>query len=142
MIFILDSDCLTILQRQTEPFYSRLVTRLQQFPDEDICTTIINFEEQMRGWMAFIADSKQIRQEITAYNRLHALLTFYSDLVILDFDESAAEEFSKLKQLKLRIGSMDLKIAAITLSKNGTLLSRNIRDFKRIPNLQIADWTL
>lgn len=41
----------------------------------------------------------------------------------------------------LYFGVQDLKIAAITLSQNATLLTRNYRDFKRIPRLQLDDWS-
>jgi len=36
---------------------------------------------------------------------------------------------------------MDLKIAAIALSQRGLLLSSNIGDFERAPNLKVEDWT-
>ena len=38
-------------------------------------------------------------------------------------------------------GTMDLKIAAITIANDATLLTRNVVDFQRIPNLRIEDWT-
>ena len=43
--------------------------------------------------------------------------------------------------MKLRIGMSDLKIAAIAISQNGTLISRNLNDFKKVPDLRIEDWT-
>jgi tRNA(fMet)-specific endonuclease VapC len=142
MILILDSDYLTIMQRETEPIYSRLVFRLQPFANENVCTTIINFEEQARGWLAFIANAKQNHQEIVAYKRPHRLLTFYGDLVVLDYDQDAAEQFTKLRQMKLKVGTMDLKIAAIAISQNALLLSRNLKDFRQISDLRVEDWTL
>jgi tRNA(fMet)-specific endonuclease VapC len=36
---------------------------------------------------------------------------------------------------------MDLKIAAIALSQNGLLLTANLKDFQKVPNLQVEDWT-
>jgi len=43
---------------------------------------------------------------------------------------------------KLRVGTQDLKIAAITLSKNATLITRNSKYFKRISDLKIEDWSV
>jgi hypothetical protein len=57
-MLILDTDHLTIIQRQSEPAYSRLATRLREFSSSEICTTIVNFEEQMRGWLAVIGRSR------------------------------------------------------------------------------------
>jgi len=47
MILILDTDYLTLIQRHTEPNHSRLRVRLDAFPQEDVRTTIVSFEEQM-----------------------------------------------------------------------------------------------
>ena len=60
---------------------------------------------------------------------------------MLDFGEAAAVEYQRLRKVQPRIGSLDLKIAAIVLSKGDTLLSRNLSDFRRIPDLKVEDWT-
>lgn len=66
----------------------------------------------------------------------------YSNICVLDFDEKAANEFQHLRSLKIRVGTMDLKIASIAIVNNATLLSRNLRDFEQIPNLKVEDWTI
>jgi tRNA(fMet)-specific endonuclease VapC len=140
MIVILDTDLLTILQRQADPEFSRLRLKLQSLPPEKICTTIINFEEQIRGWLLFISDSKLKHQEIFAYKRLHSLIGFFNEFTLLNYDAAAAEQFTKLRQLRLKIGTMDLKIAAIAISINALLLSRNLKDFHKISGLRVEDW--
>ena len=42
----------------------------------------------------------------------------------------------------LRVGTMDLRLAAIALSQNLTVLTRNLRDFGRVPGLKVEDRTL
>jgi tRNA(fMet)-specific endonuclease VapC len=59
----------------------------------------------------------------------------------VDVDEHAAIEFQRLRNTKVRIKTMDLKIAAITLSLEATLLTRNSRDFIKVPGLRFEDWT-
>ena len=59
----------------------------------------------------------------------------------IDFDRNAAEIYKNLKSSKTRIGTMDLKIASITISNNAILVSRNLRDFEQVPNLVVKDWT-
>src|ERR1044071_483676 len=140
MRLILDKNHLTTIHRQTEPAYSRLRARLQTYPPDAVCTTIVNFEEQTRGWLSLIAASKNIQQEIIAYQRLRTLLAFFGEIHVMDFDETAAKQFAHLRRLKLRIGAMDMKIAAIAISQNALLLSSNLRDFQNIPNLQVEDW--
>ena len=83
MILILDTDHLTVIQRQTEPAHSRLRARLGEFPQEDVHTTIVSFEEQMRGWLSTIAKSKTKEREIGAYGKLSDLLTFFGSIPVL-----------------------------------------------------------
>jgi tRNA(fMet)-specific endonuclease VapC len=141
MMLILDTDHLTIIQRQSEPAYSSLLARLREASSSEICTTIVNFEEQMRGWLAVIGRFRRAQQEVTAYRQLHALLSFFAEVSVLDFDGTAAEQFMQLRRSRVRIGSMDLKIASIALSRRAILLSRNLSDFRRVPGLQVEDWT-
>jgi tRNA(fMet)-specific endonuclease VapC len=42
--------------------------------------------------------------------------------------------------MKLRVGTGDLMIASIVLAHEATLLSRNLRDFERVPDLEVYDW--
>jgi tRNA(fMet)-specific endonuclease VapC len=53
----------------------------------------------------------------------------------------AKQEEKRLKRSRLRVGTMDLKIAAIALAHGATLLTRNLKDFGRVPGLRIEDWT-
>ncbi|MEZ4710903.1 MAG: type II toxin-antitoxin system VapC family toxin [Caldilineaceae bacterium] len=61
---------------------------------------------------------------------------------LLPFDEAAAVIFSEIVTIKPRIGTQDLLIASIVLANEMTLLTRNLRDFKNIPGLSIADWSV
>lgn len=54
----------------------------------------------------------------------------------------AAAEFERLRKQRIRIGTMDLKIAAIALANNATLLSKNLRDFGKVPGLKVEDWSV
>ena len=136
---ILDTDHLTVIQRQSHPTYSILSARLGSMPPGEVCTTIVNVEEQMRGWLAMVRRSKKVQQEIAAYRQLHELFAYFAEIPVLDFDEAAAERFAALRRSRLRLGSMDLKIAAIALSRQTTLLSRNVGDFRPHASFSVAD---
>jgi tRNA(fMet)-specific endonuclease VapC len=127
MIVILDTDHRTAIQRRAEPAYSRLRARLSKFRSNVIQTTIVSFEEQMRGWLAVISSSRNQPREVVAYQRLQALLRFFNEIPVLDYTEAVAARFADLRRSRPRIGSMDLKIAAIVLSQDGLLLSSNVK---------------
>jgi tRNA(fMet)-specific endonuclease VapC len=109
-------------------------------PDRDIVTTAITPEEQMRGWLAAIHGQQDVRRQVKFYERLIGLFHFVADWRILPFDDRAADEFRSLRGRRVRIGTMDLKIASIVLVHQATLLSSNLRDFQKVPGLRVEDW--
>jgi tRNA(fMet)-specific endonuclease VapC len=139
-VIILDTDLLSIVQRAEGQPYEDLVRRLDS-ADDDVAVTIISFEEQMRGWLAFIARSASLDHQVRGYARLHALLQDFTTRPVLGFDQSCATRFQALLQSKVRIGTMDLKIAATALAHDALLLSRNLRDFRKVPGLRVDDWS-
>lgn len=60
---------------------------------------------------------------------------------MLDYDALAAENFVELRRQGIRVGTMDLRIACIALANQMTVLTSNLVDFERIPNLTVEDWT-
>ncbi len=140
-MIVLDTDVLSIVQRADGPAYDRLAQRLDA-ADDEVAVSIVSFEEQMRGWLAYVARSKTLNQQIEGYAKLHALLDDFTSRPVLDFDQDDAAEFERLIRLKLRLGTMDLRIAAITLANNALLLSKNLTDFRKVPGLRVEDWTV
>ena len=138
---VLDTDHLSILEWETGAPARQLLTRLSQLTPDEAATTIINFEEQMRGWLAYLARVRTLAQQIEAYRRLQRHLDNYRTIPVLEFDPQAAAEFQRLRRSFRRVGTMDLKIAAIVLVHDATLLSRNLSDFGKIPGLKVEDWT-
>lgn len=140
-MIILDTDCLSLLERERLLESSNLFKALEKHRSDEIFTTIISFEEQMRGWLSFIARCKTLEEQIAGYARLHRFLETYRNTPVLDFDEAAASVFSELKANKIRIGTMDLKIASIAISNKAILLTRNLSDFQQVSGLIAEDWT-
>jgi tRNA(fMet)-specific endonuclease VapC len=138
---VLDTDHLSLLEWKSSAQTQRLQARLDQIPAEETATTILSFEEQMRGWMTYLAQARSLTEQVEAYRRLGRQLANYCDILILEFDERAAAEFQRLKRSRLRLGTMDMKIAAVVLTHDATLLTRNQKDFSKVPGLKIADWT-
>ena len=141
-MLVLDTDTFSIIQRATGAEYSHLIARLPANHPDSVHVTIISFEEQARGWLAYAARARTLERQVDAYRRLHILLNYYSSRQILDFDDRAAQQYSALVRARIRIGTMDLRIASIVLAHGTTLLSRNLRDFRNVPGLRVEDWTV
>lgn len=119
-----------------------LVQRLQTIDVRKIATTIVNFEEQAQGWTAFVRKTgRKMSEIIDGYTKMKRQLKLYCKTLILDFDEVAAAKFQELRKSYRRLGANDLKIAAITIVNNGTLITDNVRDFRQIKDLKFEDWT-
>jgi tRNA(fMet)-specific endonuclease VapC len=138
-VIILDTDVLGIIQRADSRAYENLVRRLDA-ADEEVAVSIISFEEQMRGWLAFIARAKSLNEQVKGYANLHALLDDFTTRPVMDFDARCAAQFEQLVRSRLRVGTMDLKIAAITIAHEALLVSKNLRDFLKVPGLRVEDW--
>jgi len=113
-----------------------------QLPAEDlVVTTVINFEEQMRGWMAVLAKTRTFAAQIHVYSRLMTHLDTFRGLAVLEFTQSAASISQQLRSNQMRIGTMDLKIAAVALAHDAVVVSRNVSDFAKVPGLRVEDWS-
>jgi tRNA(fMet)-specific endonuclease VapC len=76
------------------------------------------------------------------YALFQQLLTDYGNAQVLPFDAAAADAFVALRAQKIRVATMDLRIAAIALTRNLTVLTSNVSDFRQVPGLNVEDWTL
>ena len=139
-MIVLDTDHLSCLEWGSE-VSAVLRNRLVEAVDQTIVVSIVSYEEQMRGWMAFLAKIPDITKQVDGYSRLKKHLQLYCSVPLLDFPETAAEKFVDLRRLKIRIGTMDLKIAASCLCEDALLLTRNTVDYSKVPGLRFEDWT-
>ena len=140
-MYILDSDHMSLLERGGAEGV-RIRNRLRTVPPDDVATTIISYEEQTRGWMARLAGSTQPERQMNDYSELKRLLNNYCRIAVVEFDQKAVAEFKRLREASIRIGTMDLKIAAIAIANGATVITRNAQDFTRVPNLKFEDWSV
>lgn len=73
-----------------------------------------------------------------------SLEKFLAPLTVIDYDIRAAKAYGEVRALLERkgtpIGPLDLQIAAHALALEITLVTNNLREFKRVPNLKLANW--
>jgi tRNA(fMet)-specific endonuclease VapC len=141
-MIVLDTDLISLMQRGHSPATERLLEMHNRARmHEPVQTTVITYEEQIRGWFKVLSEARTVADLISAYERLRLHAEYYGTHKLIDFDDAAAVEFQRLRGLKIRISTSDLKIAAITLARQATLWTRNLRDFKQVPGLSVTDPT-
>ncbi len=132
MRYLLDTDiCIYIIKKQPVKVFNRL----KKCAIGDVAVSSITVAELEYG----AAKSSRPDQ-----NR-NALLAFLSPFEILPFDDQAAVHYgdirSHLEKTGKLIGSMDMLIAAHTRSSGLTLITNNLREFSRVPDLRVDNWT-
>jgi tRNA(fMet)-specific endonuclease VapC len=138
MFVVLDTNHFRELREDT-PAGRRLQRRILD-TQADVFTCIVAVEETVQGWLALLKRHAPGRAQMAVYARLQSSIESLLQLPILPFDAEAAETFERLRPKHPRSGSMDLKIAAICLAHDATLLTRNLTDFQSIPHLCIENW--
>jgi tRNA(fMet)-specific endonuclease VapC len=139
-LWVLDTDSLSLLERGN----LKIQERLRQINTDSVAISIVTAEEKMKGRLAAInslSGIERVDRLAIAYRALQSSIEDLQALPILPFSELAKDRYRELLQQKIRVGSHDLRIAAIVLSIEGILVTRNRRDFDRVPGLQIDDWS-
>ena len=96
----------------------------------------------MRGRLATLAHVLTGAKHVQAYAHLVAAEEMFRLFPLVPFDAPSESQFQQLRAARLRVGTLDLKIAAIALTNSLTVLTRNRSDFGRVPGLTIADWSV
>ncbi|KAF3884231.1 MULTISPECIES: type II toxin-antitoxin system VapC family toxin [Nostocales] len=136
-IWILDTDCVSLFQRGN----LEIVRRLNSVESNEIAITIITVEEQMRGRFQVIRRAAS-NELASAYQKLQVTFDSLKSFNVLSFTTEAQEIYTDLIHQKLKVGRQDLRIAAIALSMNKILVTRNNQDFSQVSNLFLENWTL
>jgi tRNA(fMet)-specific endonuclease VapC len=135
--YALDSDILSLLQHNHPQVGANYLTHT----GDELFVTVITVEEQLSGWYTMVRRAKARAELARAYSNLAKSVEFLSITKILPFDEPSIVRFESLRALKLGVGAPDLRIAAIALEHGATVVTRNTRDFGRVPGLSIEDWS-
>ena len=137
-LWIFDTDPATLFGQG----HPQIVQRVSEVNPKDIAITLVTFEEQMYGRLNRIRRATSGHEIISAYASLGKSINYLTDFELLDFDRDAEIYYREFLREKIRVGTQDLRIAAIALSKSGILLTRNRRDFERIAGLRFEDWSV
>ena len=99
-----------------------------------------------RHWLApaerylDLREGGDVAAQVRPYDQLINLIRFFQAWEVLRFDEHSATRFQEFRRNRVRIGTLDLKIACIALEQGAMMLSANVTDFNQVPGLRVEDW--
>jgi tRNA(fMet)-specific endonuclease VapC len=141
-LLILDTDHVSLVLRG----HPKVVEHLKQVSVKP-STTIITVQEIFNGWVGELNQpNAKPKMILDHYHHLYLAMALLKCLDILEFDASAFDRHENLltqnPNLRKKRLQKDMRIAAIALSLNATIVTRNRRDFEQVPGLRIEDWTI
>ena len=128
---VLDTDLLIALLRGNEEAIEKIKYIEEQ--GEVYITSITSYELYKGVYLS----SNPTKNLIQVNNLLNNIKILYFDL---ESSKISAKIYSYLKKKGVLTNIMDQMIAAITISKNENLTTRNLKHYTNIPNLRIESW--
>jgi tRNA(fMet)-specific endonuclease VapC len=135
-IFLLDTDILSHYQRN----HPQVLAAIANHSTDQLCLSSISIEEQISGWSGLARSAKNHQEQEQASILLATIVVSWNRFAIVPITEPALQRFDLLVRAKLGVRYNDLRIAAIALDLGATVVTRNHRDFGRVPGLTIDDW--
>lgn len=135
--WLLDTDHASLNERGHPLVRQRLAT----VPPESVAISVITAEEMIRGRLAVLARRSEGQARVYAYQKFIEAVHFCAVISVVPFSLECETRFQSLRSERVRIGSQDLRIAATALVHELTLVTRNRKDFSRVPGLSIEDWS-
>jgi predicted nucleic acid-binding protein len=119
-----------------------ILARLLSYPRGEISLPVIVVEEVMRGRLHQIRKAQALNEEklVQAYDFLATTVIAIQQYRMLAYTLQAEVLVQDWRSQGIRVGMRDMRIAAICVSQNIRLISNNLSDFHRIPNLNLETW--
>ena len=136
--YLLDTDHLTLHEQGHEPLRRRLAVH----PPDALAVSVVSAEESLRGRLGVLSRRLKGEARVRAYAKLAETIRFLNTVNVLPFDQACEERYEDILSQRLRVGTRDLLIAASALAANMIVVTRNRRDFEKVPGLKIEDWSM
>jgi tRNA(fMet)-specific endonuclease VapC len=137
-MYILDTDTLTLAHAG----HAGVSDQLRRVDPNEVAITVITRIEILQGRFAAVLKASHGEQLVRAQELLQRSEQRLGVLEIIPVDVAAAAHFDRLRQNKKlkKIGRGDLLIASLALAHRATLVTRNVKDFRQLPGLQVENW--
>jgi tRNA(fMet)-specific endonuclease VapC len=134
--YVLDTDIFSLYRRGNPD----LDAKIDAHSLDELAISVITVEEELSGWYRLLRTARGPDELARVYERLAEAIPVLARWPILPMSYSAIMRYDVLKGMNLNVRKMDLRIAAIVLEIGAILVTRNVRDFRRVPNLVIENW--
>lgn len=135
--YLLDSSTITLLEYSD----NKVIEAAEQHKNDGVVVSTVTVEEALGGWYTCIRQAKTFHDQARASQSMAQTMMLLNKFPIIAVTESSLRHAESLVKAKLNIGRMDLKIAALALELDVTVVTNNIRDFSRVPGLKVEDWS-
>jgi tRNA(fMet)-specific endonuclease VapC len=136
--YLLDTDVFSLYLQDDANVLRAVAVRARL---HRLSVSIITVQEVWDGWATAVNRSKTPERLAAVYTRLAETVEDLANWTITSLSVAAIARYESLKQQKLNVGGNDLRIAATALESGATVVTRNRRDFARVPGLVIEDWS-
>jgi tRNA(fMet)-specific endonuclease VapC len=138
-LFVLDTDIVSMAGKFHPTVCARIVAEMAA---NQVATSVITVEEALGGWYAALRQAKSPDAIVAAYDGLADAVENIRRYDVLRFTRPGVLRFESLVRSKLKVKKNDLRIAAIAFEAGGVVMTRNLRDFRRVPGLACEDWSV
>ena len=131
MRYMLDTNiCIYAIKHKPEKVFQKL----QTVDPQDVCVSSVTYAELVHG----------VEKSATVEKNRLALSMLLANIEILDFDVDAADCYGKIRAVLEKkgtpIGPLDMMIAGHAMSMGYTVVTNNVKEFSRVPDLKIENW--
>ncbi len=139
-LWLLDTDHVSLLLER-HPQISHQVASV----GAEVAISIVTVQELFNGWVVRINSARDVEDVVRLYGKLSRTVALSGRVRVLDFNKKAGETFQRLLKENPTLSKQrlhkDIRIAAIALVNDATVVTRNYRDFSQVPGLKIEDWS-
>lgn len=135
-LYVLDTDVLSLYRNGN----ATVMQHVSAHSGHVLAVAVVSAKEMLRGWLDYLPRQTRPDRIAHGFAQLAATVTFLGGWPILPYQESTITLYQQLRSQVANVGSNDLRIAAIALEQGAVVVTRNLRDFNRIPGVTTEDW--
>lgn len=138
MLYLLDTNILTALHLG----HPKVIKAVQRIGNARVAITVVTKVEMLRGRIDFLLKADCADNLRRAQQKLIETEERLNEIELLLFNEDSMAQFENLimNSSMRKAGRADLLIASIALAHQATVVTRNLKDFQRFPNLKLVNW--